>query len=218
MSQTKVKPSALVYDIEIENCIPDKVKKKDPRFNYCVGWHDHIGMGIACVGVYDLYTSMPRVFTKGNMGDLQKLILDREEIIGLNSLDFDDKVLLAHGINIKTTYDIMVEARSACGVDKFTKGFSLAKLLSDNNLASKTGSGELAPVQWQMGQYGAVIDYCLADVMLTYRLLLKRANFHVGTLNRTVKLREPKCFSVINQEPPVVNNNSGPEKPPSAGW
>jgi hypothetical protein len=39
--------------------------------------------------------------------------------------------------------------------------------------AQKSMHGELAPVEWQRGNRGAVIDYCLRDVMLTLRLIEK---------------------------------------------
>jgi hypothetical protein len=36
---------------------------------------------------------------------------------------------------------------------------------------AKTGHGALAPVNWQRGFIGDVIDYCLMDVRLTLRVL-----------------------------------------------
>lgn len=36
---------------------------------------------------------------------------------------------------------------------------------------SKSGNGALAPVEWQRGNIGNVIDYCLHDVYLTKRLI-----------------------------------------------
>ena len=41
---------------------------------------------------------------------------------------------------------------------------------------TKTGNGAMAPIDFQQGRYGSVIDYCLADVRLTKSLLDKVIN------------------------------------------
>jgi hypothetical protein len=35
---------------------------------------------------------------------------------------------------------------------------------------AKSGNGALAPILWQRGQVGEVIDYCLNDVHITHEL------------------------------------------------
>ncbi len=43
----------LIYDIEIRNAIPDRNGATEPGVQYCEGWEDHRGMGIAVIGCYD---------------------------------------------------------------------------------------------------------------------------------------------------------------------
>ena|ERR1017187_3140826 len=199
--------NGIIYDVEIENCVPGKSDKKDPRFKYCAGWHDHKGMGLAVICAYDLWTLQPRVFCKGNFGDFQALILERQEIIGFNSLLFDDKVVTAHGIKITSTYDILAEARMAAREPKVWErgvskgGFSLKQLSEDNKLGLLKGDqGHLAPQLWQAGQIGKVIDYCLNDILLTYRLFKKRHNLYVASYDKTLDLREVSSLAEFDKK------------------
>ena len=50
-------------------------------------------------------------------------------------------------------------------------GFGLDATAKANQIGGKTGTGELAPINWQRGKIGNVIDYCLEDVRLTKRLI-----------------------------------------------
>ena len=61
----------------------------------------------------------------------------------------------------------------ACGLepDAIRSGYKLESWASANFGAGKTGDGAMAPVDWQRGRYGSVVDYCLADVWLTKRLM-----------------------------------------------
>ena len=40
-----------------------------------------------------------------------------------------------------------------------------------NGLPGKTSKGTHAPIMWQRGDHGQVIDYCLNDVWLTKKLI-----------------------------------------------
>lgn len=188
--------NGLIYDAEIIKCIPDKKKKRDPKWQYCRDWSDFRGMGVACVCAYDMYERLPRIFTAGNWADFIKLIPEREEIIGFNSISFDDKLMKTIDVNIRTTYDLMAEAKLTAEAqhrlryDPRRGGFSLKQLLLDNGLKAKPMDGAHAPMHWQMGNYGAVIDYCMHDVMLLHQLFQRKNRLYVSVLDATLKLPE----------------------------
>jgi hypothetical protein len=49
-------------------------------------------------------------------------------------------------------------------------GYSLGAVAFANMGIHKSGEGANAPIEWQRGNVGAVIDYCLNDVKITKRL------------------------------------------------
>jgi len=163
----------LVYDIEIEKMIPSKDEPMDPKYEYCDGWGDHYGMGIAVVGAFDYNEGMPRIFFKDNIEELWKLMDKADIIVGFNNKHFDDKLMLAHGYEVpqEKSYDLFLEIKKAAGAHKFAKGYSLDNCCKVNLGIGKSGSGALAPKLWQDGRYGAVADYCLHDISMTVKLL-----------------------------------------------
>jgi DEAD/DEAH box helicase domain-containing protein len=98
LNEEKVeKLNFVTYDIEIRNCIPDRNKPNDPDFEYCKGWDDFQGMGIACIGAYESATDRYRVFTEGDMGrgfgEFIDMLLRADVIVGFNSYRFDNQLL-----------------------------------------------------------------------------------------------------------------------------
>jgi hypothetical protein len=97
-------------------------------------------------------------------------------VVGFNSANFDDKLMAAHGIKVKTTYDVLEQVRIAAGFEphhtSVRRGYSykLDAIAQANGMA-KTGSGALAPVLWQQGKHQEVKDYCLNDVRITRNIL-----------------------------------------------
>ncbi len=174
---------ALVYDIEIEKAIAGKGAPL-VGIDYCEGWHDHEGMGISVICAYDYVTDRYRAFMKDNFEGFVSLLNAREIIVGFNNISFDNRVIEAHGLmtTVATeprSYDILAEMWRAAGLDptsfhwKSHGGYGLDETAKANLNHQKTGHGELAPVQWQRKEYGAVVDYCLADVWLTKALFDK---------------------------------------------
>lgn len=169
--------SALIYDCEIEKCIPERDGSRSPKLAYCEGWHDHANMGLTVICAWDYLTQMPRVFLGDNLPAFADLVKQREHVLGFNSRYFDDLLCQANGIEVTTTYDLLVEVRRATGqpsayVRGLTRaGYRLEDLCRANFGEGKSGNGELAPALWQQGRHGEVIDYCLRDVMLTKRLV-----------------------------------------------
>lgn len=166
----------IVYDIEIARCIPDRRAPRDPALDYCEGWHDHANMGIAVLCAFDTRSQHPRVFLADNLDAFGQLIRDRC-VVGFNNDSFDDRLLEVHGMAPVRSWDLLVAARQAVGEpSRFTPGLTRGGRKLDDFAAFNLGiqksmHGELAPVEWQRGNRGAVIDYCLRDVMLTRALV-----------------------------------------------
>jgi hypothetical protein len=173
---------AIIYDCEIVKAIPSPLDATIPGIEYCGGWDDHANMGISCIGVYDYEEDRYRVFLEDNFGEFYNLVGHSEVVIGFNSVNFDNKLASAViGRDIRDllhtrTYDLLREVWIGDGLStvfnyKTHGGYRLNDIARANGLPPKSGHGALAPVQWQQGQRGAVIDYCLMDVKLTKDLI-----------------------------------------------
>lgn len=196
---------ALVYDIEIERAIRKKGEDELEGIEYCEGWRDHDGMGISVIGAYDYVTGRTRVFCKDNWEDFISLMQEREFLVGFNNIGFDNKTIQAV-LNIPReldawSYDILAEMWRAAGLapTKFVfdthSGYGLDETARVNLGHRKTGHGALAPVQWQRGEIGAVVDYCLQDVLLTKQLFDQVVEHGIllspKDPNQVLKLRRP---------------------------
>jgi len=180
--------NALIYDIEIVNAVPDRVAPRQEGITYCSGWTDHGNMGVSVIGCYDYAEERYRVFCEDNHAEFAMLCKARDQLVGFNSAAFDNAVLCAtyprfdwawHDDPPGRCYDLLVEIWAASGLGpRFTcpshAGFGLDVMCAATFGAHKTGHGALAPVDWQRGRIGSVIDYCLNDVRLT-KLLFDRA-------------------------------------------
>lgn len=189
--------NAIIYDCEIEKCVPQRGVPNDPRFDYCEGWDDHANMGITCIGVWDYQEQCSRVFLADELREFAELVRARDHIIGFNSIYFDDLLCRANGIEITTTYDVLVEVRRATGqpdayVPRVTRaGYALENLAQSNLGVGKTGNGALAPMLWQEGKHEEVIEYCRHDVVLTKRLLESWQHLKDPNDGHTFMLRRP---------------------------
>ena len=184
---------AVVYDIEIIKAIQGKNEDRLEGIEYCNGWHDHEGMGISVIGAYDFVEDRYRTFCEDNITEFLALVDNRKVRISFNGVGFDDKVInscITCGVSLlKDHYDILREIWLHRGLnpDRFNwrthGGFGLDAMCQANGLGGKTGNGALAPVQWQRGQIGSVIDYCLQDIKLTKDLFV---------LSQQGKIKSPK--------------------------
>ncbi len=172
----------LIYDIEIVKAVPSPQSKPNgegiPGIEYCGGWGDKQNMGVSCIGAYDYTDDRYRVFMRDNFAEFQKLVDSHDLIVGFNSLAFDNVVCAAAGIKVpdEKSYDLLVEIWDGAGVGrvfagKKTGGFGLDACCKANFGTEKSGNGAFAPVDFQRGNFGALIDYCLNDVTLTKQLL-----------------------------------------------
>ena len=168
----------IVYDCEIIKGIANKEEERLPDIEYCEGWRDFENMGISTIGAYDYETDRYRVFMQDNFGEFQKLVENTDLVIGFNSLAFDNPLCRAHGIDIpdEKSWDLLVAIWVAAGLSPHFQypthiGFSLDACSEANFGTKKTGHGAQAPIDWQRGNYGKVIDYCINDVKLTVDLV-----------------------------------------------
>lgn len=168
----------LVYDCEIEKAIPSRKEAPLQHVEYCGGWTDYENMGISVIGAFDFDENRYRVFCKDNLVEFQELVDRHDVIVGFNSIAFDNKLCAANGIDVpdEKSYDLLIQIWKGAGLDPNFRylshmGFGLDAVCSVNLNSAKSGNGALAPVLWQQGKIGSVIDYCLNDVVLTHKLL-----------------------------------------------
>ncbi len=166
--------SILLYDAEIKRPPPQKTDEREPDIEYADGWTDYGGMDLTVITAYSYLDHFPRIFLKDNMLDFLKLVAGHEIIAGFNNIAFDNPLvnfLLGCDITEEMSYDILVEIRAAADSSKWAKGYNLDNTASVNLGVGKSGEGAMAPVLWQRGQHGHVIDYGLRDTWLTKGIL-----------------------------------------------
>lgn len=173
--------NAIIYDIEIAKAIPSPNSYCEKGIKYCGGWSDHARMGISVIGVYDYVEDRYRTFCADNSDEFTALWDNRDLCVGFNNIPFDNAVIRAtkdadwQCPDDVRCYDLLREIWIASGLEpefnrKTHGGVGLDAVCERNFGAKKSGNGALAPVDWQRGKYGTVIDYCLNDIRLTKKL------------------------------------------------
>ena len=170
---------AVVYDCEIVKAIPSSKEPVVPGVMYCGGWTDFAGMGVSVICAYEYEYDRCRVFLRDNFPEFAELACASDVVIGFNNGGFDDKLVEANldlVIPPQKSYDLLSEIWVASGLGRRFAGpqyggFGLDACAKANGLPAKSGDGALAPVLWQQGKTGQVIDYCLRDVWLTKKLV-----------------------------------------------
>lgn len=179
----------LFLDCEIIREVPWPDQERMPGVEYCEGWQDFTGMGIACVGVIEAKlwsTSQPygfrgleirgaRVFGTGYLDSLPDHLNRHAGVVTFNGLRFDLPLLAAHGVELlpETPHlDLAREIWDAAGIEDpvLPRGLGLNALCRANHIPGKTGHGAEAPRQWQRGEHCRVIDYCLQDCLALIEL------------------------------------------------
>jgi len=188
----------IIYDCEIQNAIPVKGEPKIKGIRYCSGWRSFLEMGISVICVYDYDTNGFRVFCQDNLEEFGDLAWSTDMVVGFHNWNFDDPLIEAHGVGIpeKRSYDLYKEIYKA-------HNFSMARRVGGMKLdecvkanfpdKGKTGDGAMAPVLWQQGKIGTVIDYCMQDVYLTKCLLdlVIQGKFVSPKTGRILRVRGP---------------------------
>lgn len=216
----------IILDVEIKKAILGRNETPIEGIEYCGGWRDFENMGISCVCTYDINTHLSRVFLEEDLKELVQY-LHGKQTAGFNTKRFDIPLLAAHSVYVgdeaitfgpssppswvHTHYDILEQIWLAQGLDpdKFVPrthgGWGLDAVCQATLGIAKTGHGALAPVWWQQGKRGKVIDYCLNDVWMEGQLLLHIIKH--GWVTNVVG--SPPMFNV--NPPNVVLNAVHPE-------
>lgn len=195
----------VVYDCEIRRGVCEETLRRDGVW-YAGGWEDFTGMGIACICAMEITGQRrTRVFMEDNLEEFQQLLDGSCRVVGFNNHNFDDRLCAAHGIRVPAakSFDLQRLVWSAAGLGpEFTREahgcFSLDALCRANGLGGKTASGAEAPVWWQAGRIGRLVDYCLGDIDMTVALLDMVVGGRV--------LRDPRDPEQILSFPPGVLN------------
>lgn len=169
----------VVLDVEIRKAILGRDEPPIAGIDYCGGWRDFENMGIACVCTYDTATHLTRVFLASNLEELQKYLDAEVATGGFNTFGFDLKLLAHHGIKVDHAqhYDALAEIWKKCGLDpgrfepRTHGGWSLDAIMQGTFGLAKSGHGAMAPIWWQQGKRGRVVDYCARDVWLEAKLI-----------------------------------------------
>jgi len=205
----------IVFDCEIANAIPDKRAAPLPDIRYCDGWGDFAGMGIACVCTLDTDTGLPRVFTGAHLSELAPYLASAYSTGGFNSRRFDSRLLAAHGIPVdpERHFDALDAIRAAQGINPDGipppehRGWTLDAISEGTFGLNKSGDGAMAPVWWQQGQWGRVVDYCMRDTYLTAKLITRiLAGESVTAAGKDTLHFSPREFSPVRIEPPKEIN------------
>lgn len=169
----------VVYDCEIVNAIPRKNETPLEGITYAQSWRDFEQMGISVITAYDVDRGESRIFLEDNFSAFATLAHDPEVLLcGFNNRQFDDHLVATVGIYIppKRSWDLLREIwiSQELNPDVFTYsthgGYGLEAVARHNLGEGKSGNGAFAPVLWQRGKRGEVIDYCMRDTMLTFRI------------------------------------------------
>ncbi len=168
----------LIFDIEIKNAILGKNEKPEPNITYCNGFDDFENMGIAVICAYDYEERSPRIFLEDNLTGFQELVTHHTEndsdIISFNGNQFDIKLLDVNGIIVpeSSSYDLLAKSWRAAGHppefnSETHKGYGLSKCAQANGIdIDKRHDSARAPIDFQSGSIGKVIDHCMTDVMI----------------------------------------------------
>lgn len=168
----------IVFDVEIKKAILGRGEIPQAGVEYCEGWKDFQGMGLAVCCTYDTETHLTRVFLEKQLEELQAYLAANAHG-GFNTRRFDMALLAAHGVKVDPArhYDALEQIWRKCGLDpdRFNPrthgGWGLDPVMEGTFNVKKSGHGALAPVWWQQGERGRVVDYCCRDVWLEAKLI-----------------------------------------------
>jgi len=205
--------SVLVYDIEIKRCVPDSRNANGINaeinpvtglsYEYCKGWEDYAGMGVAVLAVWDCERSVSTIYDESTIGQFAELVRQRQLVTGFNVLKFDHRICEVFGVEIPKwkTFDVYREALIACGLnpDEPTRGGRNLNEFARVNLGiTKTANGADAPKMYQRGELMPLINYCLSDVMIERRLWGKarRGQLIDPVTRQVLQLNVPEQFRI----------------------
>lgn len=187
----------IVLDVEIVKGILGRDDQPIAGIEYCGGWRDFANMGVSVACTHDLRTRLSRCFFQDELGELQTYLAGKPTA-GFNTRRFDLPLLAHYGVMVDQAkhFDVLEQIWLALGLDpdhfagRTHGGWSLDSVMTGTFGLAKSGHGAMAPVWWQQGKRGRVVDYCLRDVWLEGKLVehaLSGATI-INSHNDTVRL------------------------------
>ncbi|NCD13092.1 MAG: hypothetical protein EOL93_11130 [Epsilonproteobacteria bacterium] len=138
-------------------------------------------------------------FFDDNFDSFKALVERTDYVCGFNNHNFDDNLCNAHGLTIpkEKSKDVLQMIWAALGLGcEFKRGthagYSLEAMVKTNcpDVKLKQFSGAMAPICYQTGKMGSVIDYCLHDVHMLKQLVnhIRLNGFLISPKNQTLKI------------------------------
>jgi len=181
----------LWYDLEIAKAIPQPNEDPIEGIDYCKNWGDQANMGIAVLVAFSEERKSIGVFMNDNREEFRKWVDETNIVMGFNNKRFDDPVLFKNwGIEIppEKSSDLYLTIKDAAP-SGITGSLSLDAILKANFNIGKTEDGAMAPVYYQRGEVGRVINYCIQDVRML-KMLYSR-------IQKTNSIIDPRTGRII---------------------
>lgn len=160
-----VNPDHVVVDVEIKKNI-DEVPN---------GWNDTHLLGVSCACVWEYRHDRMRVYgdTPEELDALRGRLIEAHRVTSFNGWAFDFPVIWGQprGMHVAALYgssdDLLARIWQAMIPAVSRKGWSLDAIALGTLGRGKTGNGAMAPVLYQAGRWGELVDYCSNDVGVT---------------------------------------------------
>jgi hypothetical protein len=149
----------IVLDAEIKKGILGKNDVPMEGIEYCEGWRDFANMGVSVVCTYDIHTHLTRTFLEEDFEELKLYLGDQPTAGQARHFDALERIWITLGLD-PDHFDWRTHG-----------GWSLDAIMTATFGLAKSGHGAMAPVWWQQGRKGRVIDYCGRDVWLEGKLI-----------------------------------------------
>lgn len=182
-------PNIIVLDIETQK-----------SFDEVGGFRNLEALKVSLVGTYLYKTNDYRCFLETEIGELEKLLMEKPLVVGFNTRRFDFPVLkpyLKFNPDTLPQLDVMEEMTKVLGHRVSLDSVAVATLG-----AKKSGSGLDAIKYFREGDFESLKKYCLDDVRLTREL------YEYGAKNKelffTSKFGNTKKSCAITWELPTV--------------
>ncbi len=137
-----------------------------------------VELEVSVFGIYDYATDKAWVVREENINEVFPYLEKASYVIGYNVVSFDLAVFQRYypgDVRKFSTFDIMEDLK-----EKIGKRIALDEVLYATLGEKKTGHGLLAIEYFRKGDWKALEEYCLSDVLLTKRL------FDYGVKNKKI--------------------------------
>jgi len=182
----------VVFDLEIKKqIVPANPDERNTHQNELIekgeavaGWEQAHTAGISSGVAYCIEEDRYYIYgdNYSDHSDLADQLAAADHVIGFNHWNFD-YALLAETVGLPLSHitdidsppgerdlDLLQMAWAGHGKRVFGRGFSLGNLCEANFGEGKNGNGAHAPILYQQGKWGQLLNYNVRDVELTAKL------------------------------------------------